>query len=53
MSRRTWTLSGVVAAVVAVVIFVWSWLYRYNDLDGAVAGLADDHFFYWHKLICL
>ena len=46
MSRRTWTLSGVVAAVVAIVIFVWSWLYRYNDLDGAVGGLADDHFFY-------
>ena len=46
MSRRTWSMSGVVAGVVAVLIFGWSWLYRYNDLDGAVTGLADDHFFY-------
>jgi hypothetical protein len=30
----------------AVVLFVWAWLYRYNDLDGAVAGLSDDHYFY-------
>lgn len=46
MSRRTWSFSGIIAAAVAVLIFIWAWLYRYNDLDGAVAGLADDHFFY-------
>jgi hypothetical protein len=31
---------------VALVLFVWSFLYRYNDPEGSVAGLHDDHYFY-------
>jgi hypothetical protein len=36
----------VVYVAVALVIFVWSFLYRYNDPEGSVAGLHDDHYFY-------
>ena len=36
----------VVYVGVAVVLFVWSFLYRYNDPEGSVAGLHDDHYFY-------
>ena len=46
MTRRSITVGGVLTVVVAIALFVWSWLYRYNDLDGAVAGLSDDHYFY-------
>lgn len=38
--------SRFVPGVVAVLLFVWSWLLRYNNLDGPVAGLTDDHYFY-------
>jgi hypothetical protein len=27
-------------------VFVFSWVYRFNDPGGAFAGLTDDHFFY-------
>jgi len=46
MTKRAFNLGAILTAVMAVVLFVWSWLYRYNDLDGAVAGLVDDHYFY-------
>jgi hypothetical protein len=36
----------VALAGLAVAIFVWSFLYRYNDPEGSVVGLHDDHFFY-------
>ena len=36
-----------VAAVVAgLLIFGFSWFYRFNDPGGTFAGLTDDHFFY-------
>jgi hypothetical protein len=36
------------AAILAagVLLFVFSWLLRFNDPGGAFAGLTDDHFFY-------
>ncbi|MBM3777943.1 MAG: hypothetical protein FJW23_06830 [Acidimicrobiia bacterium] len=37
---------AVVAALVGVLLFVWSWLYRYNDTEGGAMGLLNDHFFY-------
>lgn len=46
MGSGRWRQSAVWAAVAAVLLFVWSWLFRYNDLDGPVAGLTDDHYFY-------
>jgi hypothetical protein len=33
-------------AVVAAAVFLYSWLYRFNDPGGSFAGLTDDHFFY-------
>ena len=30
----------------AACVFVFSWVYRFNDPGGAFAGLTDDHFFY-------
>jgi hypothetical protein len=39
-------LRSCVVAVVAAVVFVFSWLLRFNDPDGSFAGLTDDHFFY-------
>ncbi|MEW5984314.1 MAG: hypothetical protein AB1806_18330 [Acidobacteriota bacterium] len=30
----------------AAVVFVGSWLYRFNDPNGSFGGLTDDHFFY-------
>ena len=33
-------------AAVAAVVFVFSWLFRFNDPNGSFAGLTDDHFFY-------
>ena len=32
--------------VLAVGLFVFSWLFRFNDPNGSFAGLTDDHFFY-------
>ncbi|MGE0392007.1 MAG: hypothetical protein AB7I25_01930 [Vicinamibacterales bacterium] len=46
MKKTAVTLGGAVASLVGIAVFVWSWLYRYVDLDGPVAGLSDDHFFY-------
>lgn len=46
MKKTAVTLGGILAALVGTAVFVWSWLYRYTDLDGPVAGLSDDHFFY-------
>ncbi|MEQ1761284.1 MAG: hypothetical protein ABL986_23495 [Vicinamibacterales bacterium] len=46
MTAGHWRRSGVGAAAVAALLFVWSWLFRYNDFDGPVAGLTDDHFYY-------
>jgi hypothetical protein len=31
---------------VAAGVFLFSWIYRFNDPGGAFAGLTDDHFFY-------
>ncbi|HEY7185828.1 MAG TPA: hypothetical protein VH436_04730, partial [Vicinamibacterales bacterium] len=35
-----------VIAFLAAVVFVFSWLFRFNDPGGSFAGLTDDHFFY-------
>ena len=32
--------------VVPVALFLWSWLFCFNDPDGTVSGLLDDHYFY-------
>jgi hypothetical protein len=40
--RARTTLIG----VLCVVVFVFSWLFRFNDPGGGFAGLTDDHFFY-------
>ena len=32
--------------IVAALVFLFSWLYRFNDPGGSFAGLTDDHFFY-------
>ncbi|MEQ1896036.1 MAG: hypothetical protein ABL971_01455 [Vicinamibacterales bacterium] len=46
MRQRSWSRGRVGAVVAGVLLFVWSWLFRFNDLDGPVAGLTDDHYFY-------
>jgi hypothetical protein len=33
-------------ALIAVAVFGFSWLFRFNDPGGSFAGLSDDHFFY-------
>jgi len=33
-------------ATAAVLVFAFSWLFRFNDPGGSFAGLTDDHFFY-------
>jgi len=33
-------------AALAAVVFLFSWLFRFNDPGGSFAGLTDDHFFY-------
>lgn len=35
-----------VMGVLAAVLFLFAWLYRFNDPNGSFAGLTDDHFFY-------
>ncbi len=32
--------------VLAAALFLFSWLFRFNDPNGSFAGLTDDHFFY-------
>ena len=32
--------------VIGALVFLYSWLYRFNDPGGSFAGLTDDHFFY-------
>ena len=33
-------------AAIAVALFTFTWLFRFNDPGGSFAGLTDDHFFY-------
>lgn len=35
-----------IIGIVAGLVFLFSWLYRFNDPGGSFAGLTDDHFFY-------
>ena len=37
--------NGILVAL-SVLIFITSWLFRFNDPGGSFAGLTDDHFFY-------
>lgn len=39
-------LRGAVTGVLAAALFLFAWLYRFNDPNGSFAGLTDDHFFY-------
>jgi hypothetical protein len=36
----------ITTAAAAVAVFVFTWLFRFNDANGGFAGLTDDHFFY-------
>jgi hypothetical protein len=40
-SFRAWT-----ALAVAVIVFAFTWFFRFNDPNGGFAGLTDDHFYY-------
>src|SRR5688500_17782189 len=40
-SSRTWA-----AIAVAVIVFTFTWFFRFNDPNGGFAGLTDDHFYY-------
>jgi len=42
---RTFTRTHA-TAVVGLGVFVFAWLFRFNDPGGSFAGLTDDHFFY-------
>jgi hypothetical protein len=48
--RAAFTLSPRVrtaaTVAIAVALFAFSWLFRFNDPAGSFAGLTDDHFFY-------
>jgi len=39
-------LRQAVMGVLAAALFLFAWLYRFNDPNGSFAGLTDDHFFY-------
>src|SRR5690349_12072770 len=39
-------LRRVAIGVLAAGLFLFAWLFRYNDPGGSFAGLTDDHFFY-------
>ena len=39
-------LRRAVMGVLAAALFLFAWLYRFNDPSGSFAGLTDDHFFY-------
>jgi hypothetical protein len=43
---RVQTFRSGAVLFLAVGVFVFSWLYRFNDPGGGFAGLTDDHFFY-------
>ncbi|HZI81784.1 MAG TPA: hypothetical protein VFD69_19820, partial [Vicinamibacterales bacterium] len=43
--HRSWA-SRVLLWSVAVAVFGFAWLFRFNDPGGSFAGLTDDHFFY-------
>jgi hypothetical protein len=43
--RTAWLRIAATAAC-ALLIFVFAWLYRFNDPGGSFAFLTDDHFFY-------
>jgi hypothetical protein len=48
-TRRSGTiraLRAVAATAIAVLLFGFAWLLRFNDPDGSAAFLTDDHFFY-------
>lgn len=40
------TARGVITALAGVAVFLFAWLFRFNDPSGSFAGLTDDHFFY-------
>jgi hypothetical protein len=40
-SFRAWA-----AFAVAVIVFAFTWFFRFNDPNGGFAGLTDDHFYY-------
>jgi hypothetical protein len=40
------TAKHLAAAAIAIGIFAFAWLYRFNDPGGSFAFLTDDHFFY-------
>ena len=40
------TVRRVIMWALAVAVFVFTWLLRFNDPGGSFAGLTDDHFFY-------
>jgi len=40
-SFRAWAAIGV-----AVIVFAFTWFFRFNDPNGGFAGLTDDHFYY-------
>ena len=42
---RPWIHAGLIAFA-ALCVFLFSWIYRFNDPGGGFAGLTDDHFFY-------
>jgi hypothetical protein len=42
---RPWIHAGLLA-LAALCVFLFSWIYRFNDPGGGFAGLTDDHFFY-------
>jgi len=44
MSRRLGTV--VAAGALPMLLLGWSFLFRFNDPDGSMGGLVDDHFFY-------
>jgi hypothetical protein len=44
LPRAWWKTAAM--AVTAVAVFVFAWLFKFNDPGGSFAGLTDDHFFY-------
>jgi hypothetical protein len=45
-NRTSSRMSRAALIVCAVLVFAFSWLFRFNDPGGSFAGLTDDHFFY-------
>jgi hypothetical protein len=46
LSAVTQPLRRAVVGVLAGGVFLFAWLFRFNDPNGSFAGLTDDHFFY-------